>query len=316
MPSSLIIVALAAAWLVVLVPMIARKRQEIARTADSALAARVVHSGGGGVGGEEFAMSKTAKPAREDDEIADSAEDELEPDLKEIDEDLEYLEGLEVDDGGQDLEDHDEDLEDYEDPEEPEAEERVADPKAPPPQVRPQRDRSARAFRPGRGGFDPEAAEIAAKAKYAFRQRVVLTMIITMVLTALMGGFLYTPVWWLHGMIDIALVSYLGYLRRQVRIENEIRQRRLARFNTYYPDYVPPRRPRVQEEDDEPEPEVREEVEVVTPPRRELVGSERKPSPTTRIRRHAVVVDIDDEDPAFHELDEPGEHPYRRASGE
>src|SRR2546421_13064981 len=46
MPSSLIVVALGVAWLVVLVPMIVRKRQEIARTADSALAARVVHSGG------------------------------------------------------------------------------------------------------------------------------------------------------------------------------------------------------------------------------------------------------------------------------
>src|SRR4051794_14599551 len=45
MPSSVIIVALAAAWLVVLVPMVARRRQQGARTADSALAARVVRSG-------------------------------------------------------------------------------------------------------------------------------------------------------------------------------------------------------------------------------------------------------------------------------
>src|SRR5439155_22490949 len=47
MPSSLIIVGLVLAWLVVLVPMIVRKRQEVARTADSALAARVVRSGDG-----------------------------------------------------------------------------------------------------------------------------------------------------------------------------------------------------------------------------------------------------------------------------
>ena len=46
MPSSLIIVALVGAWLLVLVPIVARRRQEVARTADSTLAARVVRSGG------------------------------------------------------------------------------------------------------------------------------------------------------------------------------------------------------------------------------------------------------------------------------
>ena len=46
MPSSLIIVALVVAWLLVLVPIVARRRQEVARTADSTLAARVVRSGG------------------------------------------------------------------------------------------------------------------------------------------------------------------------------------------------------------------------------------------------------------------------------
>jgi hypothetical protein len=53
---------------------------------------------------------------------------------------------------------------------------------------------------------------------------------------------------------------------------------------------------------------------VSAAPRREVV--ERKPSPTSRLRRHAVVVDLDDEDPAFHELDEPGTRSFRRASGE
>jgi hypothetical protein len=58
-----------------------------------------------------------------------------------------------------------------------------------------------------------------------------------------------------------------------------------------------------------------EDVEVVSAaPRREVV--ERKPSPTSRMRRQAVVVDLDDEDPAFHELDEPGSRSFRRASGE
>lgn len=47
MLSSLIFAALAAAWLVVLVPMFARRRQEVSKTTDSALAARVVRRGSG-----------------------------------------------------------------------------------------------------------------------------------------------------------------------------------------------------------------------------------------------------------------------------
>ncbi|MGH3827517.1 MAG: gephyrin-like molybdotransferase receptor GlpR, partial [Pseudonocardiaceae bacterium] len=42
MPSSLIFAALAVAWLVVLVPMIAKRRQEVVRTTESALASRVL----------------------------------------------------------------------------------------------------------------------------------------------------------------------------------------------------------------------------------------------------------------------------------
>ena len=47
MPSSLVVVALVVAWLVVLVPMIVRKRQEVAKTGDSELGARVLRSGNG-----------------------------------------------------------------------------------------------------------------------------------------------------------------------------------------------------------------------------------------------------------------------------
>ena len=47
MPSSLVFAALALAWLVILVPMVARRRREVVRTADSALAARVLDRRGG-----------------------------------------------------------------------------------------------------------------------------------------------------------------------------------------------------------------------------------------------------------------------------
>jgi hypothetical protein len=113
-------------------------------------------------------------------------------------------------------------------------------------------------------------------------------------------------VWTANGLADVGLIGYLIYLRRQVRIEEEIRQRRLARYNNSRTTSVP--------EYDTIADEPIEDIDVVSAARREVV--ERKPSPTSRLRRHAVVVDLDDEDPAFHELDEPGTRPFRRASGE
>ncbi|MGW5723969.1 divisome protein SepX/GlpR [Amycolatopsis sp. NPDC003865] len=275
MPSSVIIVALAAAWLVVLVPMVARKRQQVARTADSALAARVVRSGRN-EDREEFAMSEETVKSRPS----------VEDDLAELEADLELEDDLD----------------------EPEP-----DPEPLPQPTRAERaERAERAgYRPGRGGFDPEAAEIAARAKYSFRQRVVVILLVIAVATAGIAGFLVPLVWWGHAAADVALVGYLVYLRRQVRIEEEIRQRRLARFNSTRAPRRPAPLPEVSEE--EPEEDV-EDVDVVEPVRREVV--ERRPSPTSRVRRSAVVVDLDDEDPAFEELDEPGTGPYRRAVGE
>ncbi|WP_290049785.1 divisome protein SepX/GlpR [Amycolatopsis solani] len=278
MPSSVIIVALAAAWLVVLVPMVARRRQQVARTTDSAMAARVVRSGGGrNEDREEFAMSDGPEKSRPS----------VEDDLAELEADLE-------------LED------DFEDPEpDPEP---LPQPKRGSRASRAERDRPG--YRPGRGGFDPEAAEIAARAKYSFRQRVVVILLVIAVATAAVAGFLVPLAWWGHAVVDVVLVGYLVYLRRQVRIEEEIRQRRLARFNSTRA----PRRAPVAEEPEPIEEDHREDVDVVEPVRREVV--ERRPSPTSRIRRSAVVVDLDDEDPAFEELDEPGTGPYRRAVGE
>ncbi|MFD2466273.1 divisome protein SepX/GlpR [Amycolatopsis silviterrae] len=276
MPSSVIIVALAAAWLVVLVPMVARKRQQVARTPTSALAARVVRRG------------SARNEGQEDDAVSDNAKPSVEDDLAELEAEL------------------DADLDEEPEPEpeplpQPARAERME-------RAEPRRER--RSYRPGRGGFDPEAAEIAAKAKYAFRQRVVVILLIAAVVTAAIAGFAFSLAWWVHGAVDLALVGYLVYLRRQVRIENDIRQRRMARYSTT----SAPEAPASYEPYDSFE-EEDEDVEVVAPEvPRDIV--ERKPSPMSRIRRQAVVVDLDDEDPAFEELDEPGAGPYRRAVGE
>jgi competence protein ComGC len=259
MPSSLIIVALVVAWLVVLVPMIARKRAEVAKTSDSAMAARVLHGG----------------DAEDVEEEIDMSVDESETAIT------------------------DDDYRGYED--------------------------TPRRYRPGRGGYDPEAAANAARAKYAFRQRMVLLLLVLAVLSALFAGLVMPIVWWGHGGVDLLLVGYLGYLRRQVRIEADVRERRQARMRgrdadeaefveteydqDEYDDYAPV----------EPAPAVAEPApvepalsEYEDAPRSTPARAPYRPQPA---RNGTVIVDIDDEDPAFEDLDLPHRRGYRRAAG-
>ncbi|MFB9617395.1 divisome protein SepX/GlpR [Kutzneria kofuensis] len=264
MPSSLIIVALVVAWLVVLVPMIARKRQEVAKTSESAMAARVVHGGGPEDVEEEFDM------------IVDESDTAITDD-------------------------------DY----------------------RGDRDTS-RPYRPGRGGYDPEAAASAARAKYAFRQRMVLLLLVLSVLSALFAGLVMPIVWWGHGGVDVLLVGYLVYLRRQVRIEADVRERRQARIRgrvadeaefveTEYDqtdyeqaDYTEPAPVVESVEPVAPEPAEPELSEYEDAPRSTPARAPYRPQP---LRNGTTLVDIDDEDPAFDDLDLPHRRGYRRVAG-
>ena len=309
MPSSLIIVALAAAWLVVLVPMIARKRQEVARTTDSALAARVVRVGGTRDEGlEEFAMSDNATPVKTTSPTASTAidaRDGVEAEFDDYDVDGETVDGTE-EPGSYGDQSYDEDSDDdgsYEIADSYHSDESHddRDVRRPPERINDPPEGSAeRRYRPGRGGYDPEAAEIAARAKYAYRQRVVLALIVVAIVTAALAGFLWPLTWWGHGAVDLVLVVYLAYLRRQVRIENEIRARRAARLSGS----------RQVQWHQEPAGH-RDRADSRAPER-----PGRPPLERQRPHRNGVPVDIDDEDPAFHELDEPGELVYRRAVGE
>jgi len=301
MPSSLVVVALVLAWLVVLVPMIVRKRQEVAKTADSELAARVVRSGSGEAGADtrvdnEFGMEEDAM--RETDGIDEDFGGELAEPADAADESSEDA----AHDADRDA--RDEMSAGYYD------------------EAELQYDRR---YRPGRGGFDPEAAAIIAKAKYAFRQRVVLAMLIGAVATAVVGAVAFPMVWWGHGVIDLVLASYLVYLRRQVRIETEIRERRLARMQRVRQARAAAVRQRPAEPAYEPahelEPEAYEEEQLEEEYEPEEAAGPRErvsdgPYTPPVVRAGAVVVDVDDEDPAFEELGEPGSLPYRRAVGE
>ncbi|HEX6347607.1 gephyrin-like molybdotransferase receptor GlpR [Umezawaea sp.] len=257
MPSSLIIVGLVVAWLVVLVPMVARKRTEVARTADSD--ARNTRAGSTrGSMEEEHAM-----PDADDDELIDEFEADFDDDYDEyLDDDVVH-----------------------------------------------------RPYRPGRGGFDAETARIVAQARYAFRRRVVASMLIAAVVTGLVAGILYPVVWWGHAAVDLALVGYLVYLRRQVRIEEDIRARRQARLAQARRRAAPTPAARPQAEQSRaaeqataPEAEAQEEHEET--------GLAPRPRFQHRTRPGTIVVEADDEDPVFVELEGPQYLRYRRAAGE
>ncbi|MGW1682218.1 divisome protein SepX/GlpR [Saccharopolyspora sp. NPDC002376] len=251
MPSSLIFAALAAAWLVVLVPMFARRRQEVSKTTDSALAARVVRRGSG------------RRPATPGAATTDRVQEAF------------GMSDTELDDA---VEEHDTEDNSWR-------------------RVHSDDVRAGRRYRPGRGGFDPEAAALAARAKYARRQRIVVAMLAVAIVTALVAALFWPVMWWLHGIIDLSIVGYLTYLRRQVHIEEDVRTRRLARMNGEHDE--------VEYDEDLRDDEYDEEAE-------DDVAERREARPAAR----AVRVEIDDEDPMFDELDERTWEPYRRAVGE
>lgn len=287
MPSSLIIGALVVAWIVVLVPMVARNRQEVARTADAALAARIVPrtTRSSGIAGPRNRMEAFAMP---DAEIADTEQDaDPTPEAEFEDGQFEHAQFEHAQFEDADLA-HDEDFVDDEslDTEYFDGEEQFD----PPTHELPLPDEYVtRPYRSGRGGYNAEAAEMAAQAKYAMRRKIVLGLLIGVVVTAVVAVVTSAFVWWATAAVALGFVGYLGYLRRQVTIENEIRQRRAARIHAA--------RAAVEETFEEPV------DEAPIAPRMTL-------SPGT------MVVDYDDGDPAFDDLDEPDVLPYRRAVGQ
>jgi hypothetical protein len=120
---------------------------------------------------------------------------------------------------------------------------------------------------------DADTAAAVTARKYAFRRRVLTIMASSLVVTAATAFLLTSSAWWLFSVTSVATVLYLGYLRRQTRIEERVQRRRMQRMarshlgveNTYDREY-------------------------------DVVPS--------RLRRPgAVVLEIDDEDPMFEHLE-------------
>jgi hypothetical protein len=138
------------------------------------------------------------------------------------------------------------------------------------------------------------AAEVSAR-KYRFRKRVLMAMSAIMLAAAAVAFTVGPAFWWACGTSAVVTLLYLGYLRRQTRIEEQVRRRRQQRMARSRPDY---------ERDSEFRDPFRDPRGRATARRVDVdeFGSRYQ-------RAGAAVLDIDDEDPVFEHLDEV---PYGR----
>jgi hypothetical protein len=129
------------------------------------------------------------------------------------------------------------------------------------------------------------AAAVSAR-KYKFRKRVLSVMALVLVASAAAALTVAPWAWWVCGSAGAITVLYLAYLRRQTRIEEQLRRRRAQRMM----------RSRLGVENTEDS-----KLDVVP----------------SRLRRPgAAVLDIDDEDPIFEHLDDAREFDLPRAAGQ
>ena len=306
-PQSLLWISLVVLWLFVLVPMLISKRDAVRRTSDVALATRVLNGGaasrllrrGGPAAGHRSDPHWTAEEDAAEDELAgageeheDDAEDRqaarsvvmqvaadeapTEPDYLDVDvvEDSGALPagaGAEMPEPGVDAEDEPDEDED-------DRYEYVEDSSGLEPEDDDEDEDSPELVAPGasrRRRFDTKTAAAVSARKYAFRKRVLMVMAVFLVGSAT-AAFEVTPTaWWVCGSLTAMTVVYLFYLRRQTRIEEKVRRRRMQRMAR-----------------------ARLGVENAYDREYDLVPS--------RLRRPgAVVLEIDDEDPIFEHLDHP-----------
>ncbi|MGO4446458.1 gephyrin-like molybdotransferase receptor GlpR [Mycobacterium sp. 2YAF39] len=121
--------------------------------------------------------------------------------------------------------------------------------------------------------YESKTAAAVGVRKYKFRKRMLMVMSV-LVIASLAAAYTLSPImWWVSAAVSAMTLLYLGYLRRQTRIEERLRRRRAQR--------IARSRLGVENTDDR-------EFDVVP----------------SRLRRPgAAVLEIDDEDPIFEHLD-------------
>ncbi|MBV9513589.1 MAG: hypothetical protein JO280_06065 [Mycobacteriaceae bacterium] len=316
-PQSLLWISLVVLWLFVLVPMLISKRDAVRRTSDVALATRVLNSGvarklrKGPAAGHR--SDPDWQPIADDDELEDDAEPggqgevvqaadvDLEQDFLDADVVNESKDGppaevVAVDEppaGAEpQLEANTEPepvpvVPDDETPEEntTSAEyETVEDTSG----LESEDDPPTIAVGSRRRLYESRTAAAVSARKYRFRKRVLSLMTLILVGTTAAAVTVWPGGWWACGGAGVITLLYLAYLRRQTRIEERVRRRRMQRMarahlgvqNTADADYDVP----------------------------------------SRLRRPgSVVLEIDDEDPTFDHLEyPPGSMDYHlpKASGQ
>ncbi|MFI6172982.1 gephyrin-like molybdotransferase receptor GlpR [Nocardia sp. NPDC051052] len=133
--------------------------------------------------------------------------------------------------------------------------------------------------RRGRGGYDPEADAIARAARYTFRQRSVLGLVLAGVLCGGLAVAMSPHFWWGSGLAGLVLIGYLTYLRKQVRIEEDIRRRRAARLSRA------------------------EQLGEHTPRQAQAARAAMDRDTARALRRRSALLEVDDENPMFDHLD-------------
>jgi len=141
----------------------------------------------------------------------------------------------------------------------------------------------------GAGRYATKTAAAVSARKYRFRTRMLLAMSVALIASAI-AAFLVTPTaWYISAVVGAVTLLYLGYLRRQTRIEERLRRRRLQRMA----------RAKLGVEN------TRDDELIVVP---------------SRLRRPgAAVLEIDDEDPMFEHLEYASfarEYDLPRAAGQ
>jgi hypothetical protein len=307
-PQSLLWISLVVLWLFVLVPMLVSKRDAVRRTSDVALATRVLNSSaasrllkrGGPAAGhrsnpdwqpdedeyedldsdetEEMPLSRAAAAASVEEtapeDLDGEADDTDSAPLPAADEQPQPVAEIETEDEDTDAEFETEDAEDEDesvDDEDADQYEYVDDTSGIP--VAEEAPTTVTHAFARRHRYDEKAAAAILARKYAFRRKVLMVMALALIGSAA-TAFLLTPTaWWFCGSAAAMTVLYLGYLRKQTRIEERVHRRRMQRMA----------RSRLGVENTHDR-----EFDVVP----------------ARLRRPgAVVLDIDDEDPIFEHLD-------------
>jgi hypothetical protein len=137
--------------------------------------------------------------------------------------------------------------------------------------------------------YESKTAAAVSARKFRFRKRMLLTLAVLLVASAVAAYMVAPTFWWACGSIGAFTVLYLGYLRRQTRIEEQVRRRRAQRMAR-----------------------ARLGVESTQDSEFDVVPS--------RLRRPgAVVLEIDDEDPIFEHLDYApyaADYPLPHAAGQ